>query len=424
MSDFFQNGVITTFHKLGERNIRGLEAELKEFSKIRPIALVLPSLYREFASEALQSIMGTIKKVNYLNEIVLCLDKATKTQFLEVTRYFSDMKRLTIIWNDGPRMKELYDLLEQNDLSPGKEGKGRAVWISLGYVLAGRKSRVIAIHDCDIVNYSRELLARLCFPVAASGSDMEFCKGYYSRVTNTLYGRATRLFFTPFIRALQKILGYLPFLVYMDSFRYALAGEIAMRRDLATALRLPSDWGLEVGTLAEVYRNMSLNRICQVDIADTYEHKHQPLVPSDPEVGILKMTSEIAKSIFQNLALEGVQFSAGFFKSLSNIYLNIAQQTIVRYENDAAINGLNFDRHSESICVESFAKGIESAGAAFWENPTETVLIPNWHRVTAAIPKFYGLLKENVKKDNQGGRTVNLSSAFKTNKIGNSLSGS
>jgi glucosyl-3-phosphoglycerate synthase len=220
-------------------------------------------------------------------------------------------------------------------------------------------------------------------------------------VTDTLHGRATRLFFTPFIRALQKILGYLPFLVYMDSFRYALAGEIALRRDLATAMRMPSDWGLEVGTLAEVYRNMALNRICQVDIADTYEHKHQPLVPDDSETGILKMTVDIAKSIFQNLALEGVQFSVGFFNSLRNIYLNIAQEAIIRYENDAAINGLKFDRNSESICVESFAHGIERAGVGFWENPSETVLIPNWHRVTAAIPEFYSLLKSAVTKDNQ-----------------------
>ena len=401
MSDFFQNGVITTFHKLGRQDVKQLEAELKEFSKIRPIALVLPSLYREFSSDALPNIMATIKKVNYLSEIVLCLDKATKRQFIEVKNHFSDIKRLVILWNDGPRMKDLYAQLESNNLSPGRGGKGRAVWISLGYVLAGRKSRVIAIHDCDIVNYSRELLARLCFPVASSGTDIEFCKGYYSRVTDTLYGRATRLFFTPFIRALQKILGYLPFLVYMDSFRYALAGEIALRRDLATAMRMPSDWGLEVGMLAEVYRNMALNRICQVDIADTYEHKHQPLVPTDTETGILKITVDIAKSIFQNLALEGVQFSVGFFNSLRNIYLNIAQETIIRYENDAAINGLKFDRHSESICVEAFARGIERAGADFWEHPSETVLIPNWHRVTASIPEFFGLLKSAVKKDNQ-----------------------
>jgi len=401
MSDFFQNGVITTFHRLGKLDLKRLQKELKEFSKIRPIVLVLPSLYCEFSSGALPNIMNILKRVNYLNEIVLSLDKANTKQFKEIKNYFSSVKRLSIIWNDGPRMKELYQQLEENDLSPGVEGKGRAVWISLGYVLAGRTSQVIVVHDCDVVNYSRALLARLCFPVANPHSDYEFCKGYYSRFTDRMYGRATRLFFTPFIRALEKILGYLPFLVYMDSFRYALAGEIAMRRDLAMAIRIPSDWGLEVSTLAEVYRNMALNRVCQVDIADAYEHKHQDLIPDDPERGILKMTVDIAKSIFRNLALEGVQFSEGFFKTLSNIYLKIAQEAIIRYENDAAINSLKFDRHSESISVEAFAYGIKRAGEVFWQNPSKTQLIPNWFRVTAALPDFFGVLQDAVKKDNE-----------------------
>ncbi len=401
MSDFFQNGVIATFHRLGELNLKKLESDLKKFSRIRPIALVLPSLYREFKSGALLNIMNELRKVHYLREIVLCLDKASAEQYKIVKNSFSSHKKLRVIWNDGPRMKELYKLLEKNDLYPGERGKGRAVWISLGYVLARGKSRVIAMHDCDIVNYNRGLLARLCYPVANPHSEYEFCKGYYSRYTERMHGRATRLFFTPFIRALEKILGYLPFLVYMDSFRYALAGEIAMRRDLAMAMRIPSDWGLEVGTLAEVYRNMALSRICQVDIADGYEHKHQELIPDDPEKGILKMTVDIAKSIFRTLAQEGAQFSEGFFKTLSNIYLKVAQETVVLYENDAEINSLEFDRHGESVCVEAFAEGIKLAGEVFWQNPSKTVLIPNWHRVIAALPDFLELLKDAVKKDNE-----------------------
>lgn len=400
MSDFFQNGVITTFHKLGKLNLKKLENELRDFSRIRPIALVLPSLHREFSSGTLPNIMKELKRIRYLNQIVLCLDKADRGKFEEVKKFFSIYKKLTVIWNDGPRMRNLYQLLEENNLSPGIEGKGRAVWISLGYVLAKGKSRVIAIHDCDIENYDRSLLARLCYPVASPHSEYEFCKGYYSRVTDRMYGRATRLFFTPFIRALEKMLGYLPFLVYMDSFRYALSGEISMRRDLALALSIPSDWGLEIATLAEVYRNMALNRICQVDIADKYEHKHQELIPDDHERGILKMTVDIAKSIFRTLATEGVQFSEGFFKTLSNIYLKIAQETIIRYENDAAINSLNFDRHEESLCVEAFVEGIKKAGEVFWQNPSETTLLPSWHRVIAALPDFFELLKEAVKEDN------------------------
>ncbi|MBS3819454.1 glycosyl transferase [bacterium] len=401
MSDFFQNGPITTFHKLGTINLERIENELKDFSQIRPISLVLPSLYREYSSGALSYILKQLQDVGYINEIVLCLDKATSSQFKEVKKEFSSMKNLNIVWNDGKGMKEIYKLLEKSNLSPGGEGKGRAVWISLGYVLAKGKSRVIALHDCDIVNYDRALLARLCYPVANPHTEYEFCKGYYSRVTDRMYGRATRLFFTPFVRALETILGYLPFLVYMDSFRYPLAGEISLRRDLAMAMRIPSDWGLEVGTLAEVYRNMAFNRICQVDIADNYEHKHQPLIPDDPEKGVLKMTVDIAKSIFRNLALEGVQYSEGFFKTLRNIYLKMAQETVIRYENDASINGLKFDRHAESLSVEAFAEGINKAGEVFWQDPSESTLIPHWHRVTGAIPEIFDRLYETVQKDNQ-----------------------
>lgn len=36
-----------------------------------------------------------------------------------------------------------------------------------------------------------------------------------------------------------------------DSLRYSLAGEFAMAADLAAVNRIPGDWGLEVGTLAE-----------------------------------------------------------------------------------------------------------------------------------------------------------------------------
>jgi glucosyl-3-phosphoglycerate synthase len=401
LTDFFQNGVITTFHNLGTSQICSLEEQLKEYSRIRPISLILPSLYREFSSGALRDIMKTLQGVGYLNEIVLCMDRCTAPQFQTVQKAFSSVKKLTIIWNDGPRMRKLYQLLERNNLSAGDAGKGRAVWISLGYILARGKSRVIAIHDCDILRYDRMLLARLCYPVANPHHEYEFCKGYYARVTDKMYGRATRLFFTPFIRALQKILGYLPFLVYIDSFRYVLAGEIALRRDLAMAMRIPSDWGLEVGTLAEVYRSVSLNRICQVDIADNYEHKHQPLSARDPHRGIHKMSIDVAQSIFRTLALEGVEFSPGFFKSLSSIYLQIAQEAIVRYEDDAAINCLKFNRHSESTAVEAFTKGIQRAGDRFWQHPSSQTLIPNWLRVTAAMPGFFSQLKEAVESGDE-----------------------
>ena len=76
---------------------------------------------------------------------------------------------------------------------------------------------------------------------------------------------------------MKSVLGPNPLLEFLDSFRYPLAGECAMTTDLARSTRIPSDWGLEVGMLAEVYRNCSLKRICQVELVENYDHKHREL---------------------------------------------------------------------------------------------------------------------------------------------------
>ena len=55
----------------------------------------------------------------------------------------------------------------------------------------------------------------------------------YARVTDKLHGRVTRLFLAPLIRALKIVIGPHRYLDFMDSFRYALAGEFAMSVDLA-----------------------------------------------------------------------------------------------------------------------------------------------------------------------------------------------
>jgi glucosyl-3-phosphoglycerate synthase len=245
------------------------------------------------------------------------------------------------------------------------------------------------------------MLARLCYPVANPNLDFVFCKGYYSRVTNKMHGRVTRLLVTPLVRSLEALAGQHQFLRFLDSFRYPLAGEFAMSVDLARVNRIPWDWGLEVGSLAEVYRNYSPRRVCQVDIAATYEHKHQALSADDPQKGLMKMTVDICKSIFRTLASEGVVFSDGFFKSLSVAYLRQAEDTIMKYEADAAINGLEFDRHEEAKAVEAFTQAISMAAETYLQNPMATPLIPNWNRVISAIPGILDMLKNAVEQDNR-----------------------
>ena len=273
-------------------------------------------------------IVQELSKVKYLNEIVLALDQASEEDFRRVREFMAPIPaEVKIIHNSGKRIGEVYETLKRNGLDAGPRGKGRSAWLSYGYVLARGKSDVIALHDCDIVTYSRELLARLCYPIANPNLNYAFCKGYYSRVTHKMNGRVTRLLVTPLVRSLQQLTGQHGFLAFLDSFRYPLAGEFSMSTDMARINRIPSDWGLEVGSLAEVYRNYSSHRVCQVDIAATYEHKHQILSADDAGKGLMKMAVDICKSIFRTLASEGVVFSDGLFKSLLVSYLRQGEDT-------------------------------------------------------------------------------------------------
>lgn len=401
MADFYQTGVISTFHRFGNVDLKRMENELTEFNQHRPIALVLPATYSELEAAALPKIIKEIAEVPYIHEIVVTMGRTDQEQFEKAKNFFSVLpQRTRVIWNTGPGIGKLYELLAKNDLPVGDDGKGRSCWTAYGYILSREESKVIALHDCDIVNYCRELLGRLCYPVASPNIDYAFCKGYYARVTDRMHGRVTRLFVTPLLRSLQKLLGYLPFLIYLDSFRYPLAGEFSMIIDLARINRIPADWGIEVETLAEVYRNATWRRICQVELCETYEHKHQPLSAENPKTGLMKMAVDIAKAVFRNLAIEGAVLSESLLNTLVINYLRTAQDTIKRYNDDSAINGLIFDRHQETITVEAFTRAIQIAGKEFLENPLYSPLIPNWNRVTSAIPDFLEQLNTVVEEEN------------------------
>lgn len=402
MSDFYQTGVVATFHRLGRINLEKIETELSWYANERPIALVLPSLYSELEGEALKGIVRELKEVKYIKEIVVTLGPATEEEFRNAKEFFSMLpQKVSIIWNTGPGISEIYKTIERAELPIGEPGKGRSVWMAYGYILSRQEFKAIVLHDCDILSYTRDMLARLCYPVVNPNLDYDFCKGFYSRITDRMHGRVTRLLFIPLIRALQKILGYHPLLAFFDSFRYPLAGEFSMDVDMARINRIPGDWGLEVGVLAEVYRNTSLRRVCQVDIAENYEHKHQELSPEDATKGLHKMCVDICKSIFRTLASEGIVFSSGLFRTLVATYVRTAQDMLKRYEDDAIINGLFFDRHEENLAVETFTKGMKKAAETIMEDPLGVPLISSWDRVTSAVPDILSRIKDAVQEDNK-----------------------
>ncbi len=99
------------------------------------------------------------------------------------------------------------------------------------------------------------------------------------------------------------------------------------------------------------------------------------------------------------MATNGLVFNAETFRSLKATYFRIALDFVETYNNDATINGLNFDIHTEEKAVELFAENILNAGLHFLDNPMETPFIPSWTRVTSALPKIKQEIIQAVNDD-------------------------
>lgn len=401
MPDFVQNGLVATLHGFGTFELSRLEGMLVQATRRNKIGLVLPVTSGDMRARPFREIVEHLQGASYVETIIVTLGVAPDVQdyreTVSIIRQLGD--KAQVLWTDGPRLSALYGELVEAGLNLAVPGKGRSAWTAFGYLLADPSLKAFVLHDCDIVDYNREILARLCLPMSHPSLDFEFCKAYYARVTDRMHGRVVRLLVGPLLRALMSIVGPDRFLVYLNSFRYPLAGEFAVTSNLARSNRIPSDWGLEVGTLAEVFRNTSTKRVCQVDLCRLYEHKHQSLSVEDASKGLMKMANDILTTIFRTLASRGVVLQTGHFVTLRSAYLRRAQDAIRQYHADALINGLVFDRHAEEQAIEGFAERITEAGETFQRDPSGGEAIPNWTRVLTAFPEFPQQLRDAVKAD-------------------------
>ena len=401
MADFHQNGNIVTLHNLRTRSLEEMTYELEAFARSRKISLILPCLYSELETDAMPNILAELAKVTYLHRIIIGLDRADESQFRHAKKFFTGLNQNHIvIWNDSPRMLALEARLEAMGLAPAEPGKGKNVWSSLGYLIACADSSVMAIHDCDIVTYTNEMLARLVYPVANPNFPYQVSKGFYARIgQGKLNGRVTRLLVSPLLIALKRVTGDHDYLDYLRSFRYPLSGEFAMRTAILPDLRIPTDWGLEIGVLSEAWRNLARKAVCQVEISDAYDHKHQDLSAEDANAGLSRMSTDICKAIYRKLAADGTVFTPNVFRTLKATYYRTALDLLEDYYNDAQMNGLKIDRHEEERCIELFTENLMRAGHFFLENPHETPFIPTWNRVHSADPKFLAALHEAAAAD-------------------------
>ena len=406
MPDFYQHRYISTLHQLAEPPVEEQEAALRKYARRRPITLVLPALYSEVQGNALPGILDHLADVDFVGEVVVSMNRMDSEQFAHAKDFLSRLHLPhRILWNDGPRVTALYQELEQAHLTSYVPGKGYNVWMALGYILAKGEARVVASHDSDILSYHREMLHRLCMPTMHPNLAYQFCKSYYGRVSDRMYGRVTRLFVAPLLGALRNAIGNRQLLEYLENFRYPLSGEFSISLELARTLRMPGDWGLEMGMLCEVYRNTTMRRICQVDLGGNFEHKHQHLGaggegPQEATEGLAKMARDVALTLLSNLVADGVVLTKGLMKTVRFTYERMAKESIQRYHDDAVVNGLRYLRHEEAEAVEAFTRALAVAGREFLRENYVSAHIPNWNRVNSALPEFGERLLDAVEADN------------------------
>jgi glucosyl-3-phosphoglycerate synthase len=216
--------------------------------------------------------------------------------------------------------------------------------------------------------------------------DFDFVKAYYARVSDRLHGRVTRLLLTPLLGAFTRLIGQDPYIAYLSSFRYALSGEFTIKCDLAEKLRLPCDWGLEIVTLFEVLRHRAPGRLCQVEIAERYDHKHQDLSGQDPTQGLNRMARDVIKHLLRTLAAAGVNLSPGLLMSLLAAYQRHAQDAVSDSYAMSVVNHLKYDRHGEEQSTHVFTEALRASIDEFLADPLGPPLVPNWSRVWAGVP--------------------------------------
>jgi glucosyl-3-phosphoglycerate synthase len=378
MADFWPGHVPTLPHLRSDAGER-LLSQASSLAAEQPVALILPCHARELGSAALDNIVDVLSGADWLGSVIVGLDQAGEAEFARARRQFSALPGVKILWLDGPEMKASAGELRRLGIDPGPPGKGRAVWWCLGWALARSSASVIAVHDCDILHYDLEFLARLVLPALHADWGFKFVKGYYPRLSDRLHGRLTRLFFWPLLGAWEECCGASPLLEYLKGWRYPLAGESAFSAKYAQEMRLPAGWGLETGLLLEADQKLPRAETCQSGLCTAYDHRHQPVSAPAGGGGL----STAAREIFLTLHS---RFRFADVAALRKAYARQARKAVVWSQRVAAMNALAFDSAAEHAATGEFAKCLPAEGDGGFQ---QVAWLPAWREVLAAAPEVF-----------------------------------
>jgi glucosyl-3-phosphoglycerate synthase len=198
-----------------------------------------------------------------------------------------------VAWHAGA------EVWQEADLMPSYGpvlGKGDAMWRALS-VLGGE---LVCFLDADTEGFSAHFATGLLGPLVCE-PQVSFVKAFYRRpfVQGTVVdseggGRVNHLLARP---ALEL------FYPELAQVRQPLAGEVAARRELLERLPFATGYGVEIAMLIDVWREVGLAGIAQVDLEE-HHNRHQPLSALTPMA--LTVLATIARRVQREGRLEQV----------------------------------------------------------------------------------------------------------------------
>ncbi|HUB35984.1 MAG TPA: glucosyl-3-phosphoglycerate synthase [Solirubrobacteraceae bacterium] len=149
-------------------------------------------------------------------------------------------------------------------------GKGDAMWRALPEL----SGEIVCFLDADTEGFSSHYATGLIGPLVCEEEEIAFVKGFYRRPfrqggvslaqgggrVNHLVGRPALELFYP----------------QLAGFRQPLAGEVAARRELLERVPFATGYGVEIGMLIDVWREVGLAGMAQVDLEE-HRNRHQSL---------------------------------------------------------------------------------------------------------------------------------------------------
>jgi glucosyl-3-phosphoglycerate synthase len=176
-------------------------------------------------------------------------------------------------------------------------GKGDAMWRALSVL----DSEIVCFLDADTAEFAQHFATGLLGPLVCERG-VEFVKAFYERpfVQGGAHipqggGRVNHLLARPALAL---------FYPELARVRQPLAGEVAATRELLESVPFATGYGVEIGMLIDVWREVGLDGMAQVDLEE-HRNRHQPLLALTP------MAETVLATIAARLEREGRLQRAG-----------------------------------------------------------------------------------------------------------------